>query len=94
MFLGRSTPQWAGVIAATLALVQVIIVNVAPQFDPAVVATVLGSIGVALNGWIVFLANTATTPVKDPQLQVGTAVRVTDESGTVIGSSNVPSPTP
>ena len=89
MFLGRSTPQWAALIAAFAALTQIIIVNAAPDLDPVQVATVLGALTLALNALIAFLANTATTPIMDPRLQAGTVVSVTDAKGTVTGTTKV-----
>lgn len=94
MFLGRSTPQWLGLITALGSLSQVLIVQFLPGADPVVVATVVGAVGLFLGTLIAFLANTATTPIKDPQLQEGTMVRVTDDNGTVIGHAPVPQPPP
>lgn len=89
MILGRSTPQWLGLITAAGSLAQVLIVQFLPDADPVVVATVIGAIGLFLGAFIAFLANTATTPTGDPQLKAGTMVRVTDEGGTVIGHTPV-----
>lgn len=92
MFLGRSTVQWTGLITTGVMTVQVLIVTLVPNVDPVAVATILGAIGGFLGVLIAFIANTSTTPVGDPQLKVGTSVRVTDESGTVIGHSQVAQP--
>lgn len=92
MILGRSTIQWTGLITAGVMLLQVLIVSLVPEADPATVATVLGAIGGFLGVLIAFVANTSTTPVSDPQLKVGTSVRVTDDTGTVIGHAQVPTP--
>ena len=94
MILGRSTPQWLGLITAGGSLAQILIVQLLPDADPTVVATIIGSVGVFLGSFIAFLANTATTPTSDPQLKSGTMVRVTDEAGTVIGHEPVPTPPP
>lgn len=93
MFLGRSTPQWLALISTVAGATQTLILLLVPALDPVAVGLAIGAIVAILGAILVFLANTATTPVKDPQLVVGTAVRVTDESGTVIGSANVPTPT-
>lgn len=92
MFLGRSTPQWVGLITAAGGLLQVLIVTLVPDLDPTVVATIIGSAVVFLGVFVAFLANTATTPSADPQLKAGTMIRVTDDAGTVIGHLPVPTP--
>lgn len=92
MILGRSTIQWTGLVSATTALIQVMIVTLAPGLDPVAVATILGSITVFLGVLIAFVANSSTTPTADPQLKAGTMVRVTDDGGTVIGHLPVPMP--
>jgi hypothetical protein len=93
MFLGRSTPQWLGLITSAGSLAPVLIVQFLPGADPVIVATIIGAVGLFLGAFIAFLANTATTPVDDPQLKAGTMVRVSDASGTVIGHEPVPEPT-
>ena len=92
MFLGRSTLQWTGLISAAGGLLQVLIVTMLPNVDATVVATIIGSAVAFLGVFIAFLANTATTPSADPQLKAGTMVRVTDDTGTVIGHLPVPTP--
>jgi len=94
MFLGRSTPQWLGLITAAGSTAQVLIVQFLPGADPTIVATVIGTIGLFLGALIAFVANTSTTPVNDPQLKAGTMVRVTDDTGTVVGHQPVPTPPP
>jgi len=94
MILGRSTPQWLGLITAAGSLAQILIVQLVPDADPTVVATIIGAVGVFLGSFIAFLANTATTPTADPQLKAGTMVRVTDDAGTVVGHEPVPTPPP
>lgn len=90
MILGRNTQQWLGLISAFVALLTVVLVQVG--LDPVAVATILGAIGTFLGVLVAFIANTSTTPISDPQLKVGTSVRVTDESGTMIGHVQVPTP--
>ena len=94
MILGRSTPQWLGLITAAGSLTQLLIVQFVPGVDPTTVATVIGAVGIFLGSFIAFLANTSTTPSADPQLKEGTMIRVTNESGTVIGHEPVPPPSP
>lgn len=94
MILGRATPQWLGLITATGSLAQVLLVQFLPGADPTVIATGIGAVGVFLGAFIAFLANTSTTPTGDPQLKVDTMIRVTDEAGTVIGHTPVPTPVP
>lgn len=92
MFLGRSTPQWLGLITALTGVLQIVMPVVFPSIDPVQLVVVLGAITTGLGALIAFIANTSTTPVADPQLKVGTSIRVTDESGTLIGHSAVPTP--
>lgn len=92
MFLGRSTPQWLGLITAITGALQIALPILLPGMDPVQLTVVLGAITAILGALIAFIANTSTTPVKDPQLQEGTMVRVTDKGGTVIGHLPVPSP--
>ena len=94
MILGRSTVQWVSLITSAGAFAQVLIVQLAPGLDPVVVATLIGSVVAFLGVVIAFIANTNTTPVKDPQLVQGTPVRVTNEEGAIIGHSTVAAPAP
>ena len=93
MILGRSTPQWLGLIAAGASLAQIVIVQVVPDADPVVVATVIGAVGAFLGAFIAFLANTQTTPISDPVLQAGTSVRVQGTTDTVTIQPTPPGPT-
>lgn len=93
MILGRSTPQWVGLITAAGALAQVIIVQVVPNVDATLVATIIGSVVAFLGVFIAFLANTQTTPIKDPILAAGTTVTVKDTSDTVVIAPTPPGPT-
>jgi hypothetical protein len=92
MFLGRETQAWLGLITAATALIQTLILALAPNVDPVQVGIVLGAVGTFLGVLIAFIARTSTTPVADPQLKVGTQIRVTDASGTVIGNDTVNKP--
>ena len=92
MFLGRSTPQWLGLITAVTGALQIALPILLPGVDPVQLTVVLGAITAILGALIAFIANTSTTPIKDPQLVEGTSVRVTNQAGTVIGHSTVASP--
>lgn len=92
MFLGRSTPQWLGLITAITGALQIAMPVLFPGIDPVQLTVVLGAITTILGALIAFIANTYTTPVNDPQLKVGQSIRTTDESGAVIGHTNVPTP--
>lgn len=92
MFLGRSTPQWLGLITAVTGALQIAMPVLFPGIDPVQLTVVLGAATTILGALIAFIANTSTTPVADPQLKAGTMVRVTDEGGTVIGHTPVPTP--
>jgi len=93
MILGRSTPQWLGLITSAGALAQILIVQFLPEADPVVVATVIGAVGAFLGGFIAFLANTQTTPTSDPVLSAGTTVRVQGTTDTVTIQPSPPGPT-
>lgn len=93
MILGRSTVQWTALITAAGALAQVVIVNLVPDVDSTLVATLIGSAIAFLTVFIAFLANTATTPVDDPILKSGTVVRVKDSADTVVVQPTPPGPT-
>jgi hypothetical protein len=92
MFLGRSTPQWLGLITAITGALQIAMPILFPTIDPVQLTVVLGAATTILGAIIAFIAQTSTTPIKDPQLAEGTSVRVTDATGTVIGHSVVTSP--
>lgn len=92
MILGRSTPQWLGLITAAGSLAQLLIVQFIPGSDPTVVATVVGAVGVFLGAFIAFLANTATTPVSDPILPADTVVKVQGTNDTVTIQPTPPGP--
>lgn len=92
MILGRSTPQWLGLITAAGSLAQLLIVQLIPDVDPVVVATIIGALGTFLGAFIAFLANTATTPISDPILPSGTSVKVQGTSDTVIVQPTPPGP--
>jgi hypothetical protein len=91
MILGRSTPQWVGLITAVAGFLQVVL-PLTIAVDATVLSTILGSATALLGVFIAFLANTSTTPVNDPRLKAGTMVQVTDDEGTVIGHQPVPAP--
>lgn len=79
LFLGRSTIQWLGLIAVLLQILKQFIPD---ELDAARLAVdFLTAVDAALITWV---AQTSTTPVNDPQLKVGTLVRMTDAGGTMI----------
>lgn len=92
MILGRSTPQWVGLITSAGGFLQVVLVHLVPGLDPVVLATVIGASVVFLGGFIAFLANTATTPISDPILAAGTSVQVKDSEDRVIIAKTPPGP--
>lgn len=92
MFLGRSTIQWTGLLSTLASTIQVLVVTLIPSVDPVQVAIILGALTGFLGVLIAFIANTSTTPTADPQLKAGTMVRVTDESGTMIGHAPIEAP--
>jgi hypothetical protein len=84
VILGRNTVGWMAVVTAGINLVGLVF----PGIQPAV----LQGLSVLAAAIIALLANTSTTPTADPQLKQGTMVRVTDDTGTVIGHTPVPGP--
>jgi hypothetical protein len=94
MLLGRNTIQWTALIGALIAVVSTSI-SVAFPDQVAAATIILTSVGAALNVFIAFLADTQTTPIMDPRLQVGTVVQATDPTtGVVVGHVKVPEPEP
>lgn len=91
MILGRSTVQWTALITAAAGLTQVLAVTLT-ALDPTVVATVLGAGTAFLSVFIAFLANTQTTPVKDPILPAGTTVSVQNTNDKVLIEASPPGP--
>jgi hypothetical protein len=92
MILGRNTVQWMAAITVTIQFLKQTIPVLFPGVDREVANTVLDGLTALIGAWILFLAGTSTTPTNDPQLKAGTMVRVTDESGTVVGHTPVPEP--
>lgn len=92
MIFGRSTVQVMALITATLQFIKQVTPVMLPGLDPAALGVILDSVSALLAVYIAVLANSSTTPTADPQLKAGTMVRVTDESGTVVGHEPVPSP--
>lgn len=87
LFLGRSTIQWLSLIAVLLQVVRQFIPDAQDTARLAIDAAT--AIVAALIAWV---AQTSTTPTSDPQLAAGTLVRVTDDKGTVIAHTPVPTP--
>ncbi len=61
MILGRPINLWLGLVTASLAFAQVIIVTVLPDIDPIQVATIIGSLGGLLAVIITLVANQPPT---------------------------------
>jgi hypothetical protein len=74
MILGRPTNLWLGFITSALAVVQILLVNVA-KLDPVVTATLLGAIGLLLGSLISLIAN------QPPTVNPGDTVHVTTPAG-------------
>lgn len=91
MILGRSTVQWTALFTALGGLAQLLIVQFL-EVDPTTVATIIGAVVAFLGTFIAFLANTETTPVRDPILPTGTIVRVKDTADTVTIAPTPPGP--
>lgn len=89
MILGRNTVQWVSLITAAGGLAQLLMVSFLPDADPTLIATVIGAVVTFLGVFLAFLANTSTTPVKDPVLEAGTPVTVTNAAGEPTHTTNV-----
>lgn len=61
MLFDRPTNQWVGLITAGAALVQVLIVTLVPNVDPATVAIVIGAVTGFLGVFVAFIANQPPT---------------------------------
>lgn len=91
MILGRSTVQWTALISSTLAFIQLLIQLALPAWaDEA--GIILPALGILLGVYIAFLANTQTTPVKDPVLPVDTVVSVQGTEDKVVIQPSPPGP--
>ncbi len=75
MIFGRPINLWLGLVTASLAFAQVIIVTVVPDVDPTTVATVLGSFGGLLAVFIALVAN------QPPTVASGDTVHVLTPAG-------------
>ena len=64
MILGRPVNQWVGLITAAGSLVLVLVVNLAPDVDPKVAATIIGSVVTFLGIVVAFIA--AQPPTLNP----------------------------
>jgi len=93
LVLGRSTVQWTSLITAAGGLAQLLIVQLVPNLDPILVATLIGALITFLGVFVAFLANTQTTPIHDPILAAGTTVSVKDSEDKVVIASTPPGPT-
>lgn len=91
MILGRSTVQWTALITAAGGLIQLLAVTVA-HLDATLVATITGAAITFLGVFIAFLANTQTTPIKDPILPSGTTVSVQGTEDKVLIQPTPPGP--
>ena len=69
MIWGRPTNLWLGVVAQTLAVLQIVLVNIA-HTDPVLTATLLGAIGLLVGSLISLVAN------QPPVVQPGDTVTV------------------
>ena len=83
MILGRPINLWLGLVTASLAFAQVIIVTVLPDIDPIQVATIIGSLGGLLAVIITLVANQpptvapgAVVNIKTPQGEADRAITV------------------
>lgn len=99
MIFGRNTQQVNGALVATIQFVKVVLSQLVAlgSMDKALgdaLGTILDALTVTLGVYILLIANTRTTPTDDPQLKANTSVKVTDDTGTVLGRVQLPTPPP
>ena len=75
MLFGRPTNQWIGLITAAASLVQVLVVTLLPEVNPATVAVVIGAVTGFLGVLIAFVAG------QPPTLNPGDTVTVVTPQG-------------
>lgn len=75
MIFGRPINLWLGLVTASLAFAQVIIVTVLPDVDPSQVATILGALGGLLAVIVAIVAN------QPPTVQSGSVVNIQTPAG-------------
>lgn len=85
MILGRPTNLWLGFTTSTLAVVQILLVNVA-KLDPVLTATLLGAVGLLLGSAIGLIAN------QPPTVNPGDKILITTPSGTPNWETTVAAP--
>ena len=76
MILGRPINLWLGLVTASLAFAQVIIVTAVPDVDPTTVATILGALGGLLAVIVAIVAN------QPPVVSPGDTIQVVTPAGT------------
>jgi hypothetical protein len=75
VIFGRPINLWLGLVTASLAFAQVLIVTLVPDVDPTTVATVLGAFGGLLAVVIALVAN------QPPTISSGDTVKVVTPPG-------------
>lgn len=75
MIFGRPTNLWLGLVTAALGFLQVLILAVRPEVDPAQLGIVLGAAGAFLGSAITLIANQA------PTVREGVTVKVVTPEG-------------
>lgn len=85
MILGRPTVLWLGLVTSTLAVVQIVLVNLV-KLDPVLTATLLGAVGLLLGSLISLVAN------QPPTLNPGDTFKVTTPAGQPTATTTVATP--
>lgn len=75
MIFGRPINLWLGLVTASLAFIQVLVVTLVPDVDPTVVATILGALGGLLAVVIALIAN------QPPTLAAGDTYHIVTPAG-------------
>jgi hypothetical protein len=83
MIFGRPINLWLGLVTASLAFAQVLIVTLVPDVDPTTVATVLGAFGGLLAVIIALVANQPPVVSPGDTVNIQTPAGETNRSVTV-----------
>lgn len=75
MILGRPTNLWNGLIVAAVSLVSIVVMQILPDVDGEVVATIGAAVTLFFGAAISLLANST------PTVQAGTDVKVVTPEG-------------
>jgi hypothetical protein len=93
VILGRPTNLWLGVVTTFLAVLQIVLVNIA-GLDPVLIATLLGAIGVLVGAVIALIANQPPTLTPGDTYSIQTPKGQPNYEATVAPPPAATKPTP